>query len=278
MDALNQSLRSFCGSAPVTDDLTVVIVRRTAIDPAGVAWLTSGPLFPPRLNAMKAIRHPVLALSPAKRALVFVAALVFGFVLWYALQRLDAPLVRPESPWGIVSLQLAHTVEASQEIIGSWDKAARDNAQSGLLLDFLFPVCYSTALTIVCFWAAALFRERGYWKTGWLASLVAWAQWPAAAFDYVENIALWVRTPRHRRRSVAANRFLLRDDQVPVGRRGPVRSRRGADRLDLSLSIAPRASTAVTVAAPIIPSQPVRPAGSISAWRRLAAALTQVPQ
>ena len=48
-----------------------------------------------------------------------------------------------------------------------------------------------TALTIVCFWAAALFRERGYRKTGWLASLVAWAQWPAAVFDYVENIALW---------------------------------------------------------------------------------------
>ena len=142
---------------------------------------------------MQAIRHPVLALSPTKRALTFVAALVFGFVLWYALQRLNAPLVGPESHWGIVSLQLAHTAERSQEIIGSWGTAARDNAQSGLLLDFLFPLCYSTALTIVCFWAAALFRERGYWKTGWLASLVAWAQWPAAAFDYVENIALWVQ-------------------------------------------------------------------------------------
>jgi hypothetical protein len=142
---------------------------------------------------MKALRHPVLALSPTKRALVFVGALVFGFVLWYALQRLDAPLVRPESPWGIVSLQFAHTVERSQEIISSWDKSARDNAQSGLLLDFLFPVCYSTALTIVCFWAASLFRERGYRKAGWLASLVAWAQWPAAAFDYVENIALWMQ-------------------------------------------------------------------------------------
>lgn len=142
---------------------------------------------------MQAIRHPVLALSPTKRALAFVAALVFGFVLWYALQRLNAPLVGPESHWGIVSLQLAHTAERSQEIIGSWGTAARDNAQSGLLLDFLFPLCYSTALTIVCFWATALFRERGYWKTGWLASLVAWAQWPAAAFDYVENIALWVQ-------------------------------------------------------------------------------------
>ena len=29
MDALNHCFRSFCGTAPVTDDLTVVIVRRT---------------------------------------------------------------------------------------------------------------------------------------------------------------------------------------------------------------------------------------------------------
>jgi hypothetical protein len=141
---------------------------------------------------MKSIRHPVLALSGTKRALVFAAALVFGFVLWYALQTLNAALVNPKSPWGIVSLQFAHTPELSQEVVGSWDKAARDSAQSGLLLDFLFPVCYSTALTIVCFWAAALFRERGFRKTGWLAAGIAWAQWPAAVFDYIENIALWV--------------------------------------------------------------------------------------
>jgi hypothetical protein len=141
---------------------------------------------------MKPIRHPVLGLTPTKRAFVFVAALVFGFVLWYALQTLDAALANPKSPRGIVSLQFAYTTERSQEVIGSWDKSARDSAQSGLLLDFLFPICYSTALTIVCFWAAALFRERGYRKTGVFAAVIAWAQWPAALFDYIENIALWV--------------------------------------------------------------------------------------
>jgi hypothetical protein len=142
---------------------------------------------------MKALRHPVLALTPAKRGLVFAGALVFGFVLWYALQRLDVPLVRPESPSGILSLQFAHTAERSREIIGAWDSSARNNAQSGLLLDFLFPICYSTVLTIACFWAASVFRERGYRKTAWLAVVVAWAQWPAALFDYVENIALWMQ-------------------------------------------------------------------------------------
>jgi hypothetical protein len=30
MDALNRSFWSFCGPAPVADDLTIVIVRRTS--------------------------------------------------------------------------------------------------------------------------------------------------------------------------------------------------------------------------------------------------------
>ncbi len=48
-------------------------------------------------------------------------------------------------------------------------------------------------LTIACFWAASLFRERGFRKTAWLATAIAWLQWPAALCDYVENIALWVQ-------------------------------------------------------------------------------------
>lgn len=142
---------------------------------------------------MRALQHPVLRLSGPKRLLIFLGALVLTFVEWYALQTLDVPLETPQARWGIISLELSHTVERSQEILDSWNLAARDNAQSGLLLDFLFPACYSTVTTIACFWAAALFHERGFRKTRWLTVIIAWLQWPAAAFDYVENIALWVQ-------------------------------------------------------------------------------------
>jgi len=142
---------------------------------------------------MKALRHPIETLTRAKRAILFAVSFVVGFVLWYALQRLDLPLETPEARWGIVSLELSGTVERSQEIIDSWKGTARDNAWSGLMLDFLFPLCYSTVMTIACFWAASLFRERGFRKTAWLATIVAWLQWPAAASDYVENIALWIQ-------------------------------------------------------------------------------------
>jgi len=142
---------------------------------------------------MRSLRHPVQALSTTRRRLACASSLVLGFVLWYALIRLDVPLETPVARWGMISLQFAGTAERSQEILDSWNLAARDNAQSGLLLDFLFPLCYSTLLTIGCFWSAGLLRERGYRKSGLLAAIVAWLQWPAAGFDYIENIALWVQ-------------------------------------------------------------------------------------
>jgi hypothetical protein len=142
---------------------------------------------------MKPLYHPTQVLSRAKRIVLFAASLVIGFVLWFALQQLDLPLETAEARWGIVSLELSGTVERSQEIVDSWKGTALDNARSGLLLDFIFPLCYSTVMTIACFWAALLFRERGFRKTAWLATVIAWLQWPAAVSDYVENIALWMQ-------------------------------------------------------------------------------------
>lgn len=142
---------------------------------------------------MKPLRHPIETLTRAKRAILFAVSLVVGFVLWYALQQLNVPLKTPQAGWGLLSLELSGTVESSQEIVNSWNLIARNNARSSLLLDLIFPLCYSTVTTIACFWAASLFRERGFRKTAWLATIVAWLQWPAAACDYVENIALWMQ-------------------------------------------------------------------------------------
>jgi hypothetical protein len=142
---------------------------------------------------MKPLRHPTQVLTRAKRAVLLGVSFVVGFVLWYALQQLDVPLETREARWGIVSLELSGTVERSQEIIDSWKGTALDNARSGLLLDFIFPLFYSTVMTIVCFWGASVFRERGFRKTAWLATGIAWLQWPAAVCDYVENVALWMQ-------------------------------------------------------------------------------------
>ena len=176
---------------------------------------------------MKPLRHPIQDLSRAKRSVLFGVTFLVGFVLWYALQQLDVPLETHEARWGIVSLELSGTVEGSQEIIDSWKgTAVLDNAHSGLLLDFIFPLCYSTVLTIACFWAASLFRERGFRKTAWLATAIAWLQWPAALCDYVENIATLGADSRSRPGSVARNWPRFGDDQIHADCPGAVLDRR----------------------------------------------------
>jgi hypothetical protein len=142
---------------------------------------------------MKLIRHPLMAPSPAKRLMIFAGSTVLALVLLSALRSLNVTLQTAVAPWGILSFEFAGTVEQSREIIQSWNVAARASAQSSLLLDFVFPLCYSTSLALATFWAAGLFAERGFRKTGWLSSIVAWLQWPAALLDYVENVALLVQ-------------------------------------------------------------------------------------
>ncbi len=48
-------------------------------------------------------------------------------------------------------------------------------------------------LTVACLWASGLFHQRGFRKTGWVTTTVAWLQWPAGGFDLVETVSLWVQ-------------------------------------------------------------------------------------
>src|ERR1700733_3102856 len=97
---------------------------------------------------MKFLRHPIPAISPTKRLLIFVSGLVLTFVILYAIKLLNVPLENAVAGWGILSLEASGSVERSKAIIESWSGSALSNAQSCVLLDFLFAVCYSTTLTI----------------------------------------------------------------------------------------------------------------------------------
>jgi hypothetical protein len=143
---------------------------------------------------MKRVVHPVLRLSRAKQIVLFLASTVLTFVLFSVLRTLDSQLNTAAAPWGMLSFEFAHTPDRSEEIIKSWNlPAQKSSAESSVLLGFLFPPCYSTMMTIACFWAAGMFHDRGFHKTGWLSTAAAWLQWPAAVFDWIENFALWVQ-------------------------------------------------------------------------------------
>lgn len=129
--------------------------------------------------------HPLAHLTPKARARLFWLMLVANLLLPLGM---SGPY-SAESPYGIVSLELAGTVARAEAIVASWDEAARIHAAFGIGLDYLFMLTYSTAMALACLWAA----ER--WKAtqpalARLGQLLAWGQGLAALLDGIENVAL----------------------------------------------------------------------------------------
>jgi hypothetical protein len=135
------------------------------------------------------IGHPLEAIPAGKRPWVLLGLLAAAVLLMTVTGITGARLTTPSAPQGIVSFELAGSLPEAQRILDSWDAAARLRAAFGLGLDFLFPLVYSTAIALGCVWASGTFRTA---SPGLAVGgvLLAWEQWLAALFDYLENISL----------------------------------------------------------------------------------------
>lgn len=102
------------------------------------------------------------------------------------LAYLDRSLVTAAAPHGIVSFELAGSVERSRAVLESWAQPARDVAFRIQSFDFLYLVVYPLWLFLMAERAGA--RLGGRW--GRAGSRVAWAALGAAPLDAVENYAL----------------------------------------------------------------------------------------
>ncbi|RME80547.1 MAG: hypothetical protein D6775_15880 [Caldilineae bacterium] len=126
--------------------------------------------------------HPLTAL-PANW---FWPFLVLTLVVLALFQVIDRPLKTPAAPVGIVSYELAGSVERARAILESWDSRARVYAGFSLGFDYLFMPLYATTIGMACLWGA---------RTGsgpaWLGGILAWGVWVAALCDGIENYALW---------------------------------------------------------------------------------------
>jgi hypothetical protein len=136
------------------------------------------------------VRHPLDAIPPRRRPLVFLPLLALTIVLSAWLGAVDGPLRTPAAPLGIVSFQLAGSVEAAEAVLASWDPSARAAAGFSLGLDFLFLLAYPTCLAFGCLWAGRALERRRAPAAAALAAPVAWAQCVVAAADAGENVAL----------------------------------------------------------------------------------------
>ncbi|MBI5822925.1 MAG: hypothetical protein HZB18_02785 [Chloroflexi bacterium] len=133
------------------------------------------------------MKHPLEFVPQNLRKPFFYFFFALTLVIFGVFRLLDAPLQTSTAPKGIVSFELAHTLDASQAMINSWDSNARLFAAFGLGFDYLFMFVYALALSLGLLLA-------GYQKANWYSAFTIWLGWgafAAAFFDMVENYALW---------------------------------------------------------------------------------------
>lgn len=133
--------------------------------------------------------HPLLRIPVAQRRTLLQGFLLATLVLIVVFALTSGPLNTTAAPNGIVSFELAGSVQQARQIVESWDATARLLAAFGLGLDYLFMPCYATALALGCLWAGDRLRQQR-WPLIRAASPLAWGSWLAALFDMVENLAL----------------------------------------------------------------------------------------
>jgi hypothetical protein len=136
----------------------------------------------------KNMRHPLEFIPRNLRKPLFFVFLALTLLIFGVFRVLDGPLRTAAAPDGVVSFELARTVDVAQGILSSWDTQARLFAAFGLGLDYLFMPAYAFALSF-----GILLMMNG--RTRWYLQLAAWVGWGifvAAGFDAIENLALWL--------------------------------------------------------------------------------------
>jgi hypothetical protein len=119
-------------------------------------------------------------------------ALLLAFSFWLGTKAgADGYLYNSQiAPDGIVSLEMAGNADEAQRIIRFWDLwGARDDARGSVVYDYVFLIFYSATIALACVMAAPLMGRGRRWHKR-LGYALAWAQWLAALFDAVENVAL----------------------------------------------------------------------------------------
>ncbi len=131
--------------------------------------------------------HPLEFLPNNLRKPFFYVFFALTLIIFGVFRQLDQPLRNASAPSGIVSFELARTVDSSQRIADSWNADARLVAAFGLGLDYLFMPVYALALSLGLL--LTLDNKPAQYRS--FAALMGWGAFAAALFDSVENYALW---------------------------------------------------------------------------------------
>lgn len=115
---------------------------------------------------------------------LFYILLIVGVAMRY----FDTHLTNDTVTNGILSFELAHSLDASIAILDSWSPLAKTYAGLSLGLDFLFLLIYSLFISLIIHMLnQRLWVGKATYKIG---ETLIWAMFLAAVFDCVENVCL----------------------------------------------------------------------------------------
>lgn len=137
------------------------------------------------------LKNPILLIQndSQKRVLLFLSVLLFGLMLIIILS--GPSLVPGIAPYGVVSLELAGSVDRTETILRSWGLDGLVRASFSLGLDFLFIPVYTVTIGSWIAIAHSAMEKRKL-RYGSIGSLIAWGIFAAGIFDMIENIALLI--------------------------------------------------------------------------------------
>lgn len=135
------------------------------------------------------MKNPIAQYNVGNQRKLFWYIFVLVLVLMIVMNFVGVPLNTPAAPYGIISFELAGSVERSSQIIASWDSTANQRAAFILGLDFLFIPVYVIAISLGCTLASGRLNSRN-WPLSQVGDFLVWGIILAGILDMIENIAL----------------------------------------------------------------------------------------
>jgi len=98
-------------------------------------------------------------------------------------------LMRPVTPSNIIEYEFARTVEKAVHILIEWGLGGVEKAKMSILLDFVFLILYSWAISLGCKVVVGFADSATITKIGLALSKAIWI---AGACDFIENVSLLI--------------------------------------------------------------------------------------
>ena len=103
------------------------------------------------------MKHPFMEIPARSARRIFLSLLlVTPSAVMVILNLVSAPLTTPAAPLGIISYELAGSIEKAQSILDSWNASAQLHAAFALGFDYVFMLAYSTTIGLACVMASGV--------------------------------------------------------------------------------------------------------------------------